>query len=134
VPGEGLVELSGLRELITAKPMRGWGEDPKKVEAVIKDDIEVLALYTKATTVSAGSNQHDEVHDNIMHLKAPRKSRPCGRRRPARPTPSACQSTLQTSAKLPLADYLCGLRLPNALQPQRQLHPLEGLPAIIARP
>jgi len=43
-----VIELSSLRELITEKPIRGWGEDPKKVEAVIKDDPECLALYREA--------------------------------------------------------------------------------------
>ena len=39
-----VIELSSLRELITSKPINGWGEDPKKVEAVIKDDPEALAI------------------------------------------------------------------------------------------
>jgi hypothetical protein len=43
-----LIELKSLRELITEKPIRGWGEDPKMVEAVIKDDPECLALYREA--------------------------------------------------------------------------------------
>lgn len=41
----GIVELSSLRELITEKPLRGWGEDPNKIEALIKDDPEALTLY-----------------------------------------------------------------------------------------
>lgn len=43
-----VIELLSLRELITEKPIRGWGEDPKKVEAVIKDDPECLALFRQA--------------------------------------------------------------------------------------
>ncbi len=43
-----VIELSSLRELITERPIRGWGEDPKKVEAVIKDDPEALALFREA--------------------------------------------------------------------------------------
>jgi len=42
------VELSSLRELITAKPVQGWGEDPSKVEAVIRDDPEALAAFREA--------------------------------------------------------------------------------------
>lgn len=45
VPGKGLVEMKSLRDLVTSKPIIGWGEDPKKIEAVIKDDVEVLALW-----------------------------------------------------------------------------------------
>jgi hypothetical protein len=43
-----VIELSSLRELITSKPIRGWGEDSKKVEAVIKDDPECLAKFREA--------------------------------------------------------------------------------------
>lgn len=41
-------ELPNLRALITEKPIAGWGQDPKKIEAVIKDDAEVLAMYREA--------------------------------------------------------------------------------------
>jgi len=43
-----VVELSSLRELITAKPVVGWGEDPSKVEAVIRDDPEALSAFREA--------------------------------------------------------------------------------------
>jgi hypothetical protein len=43
-----IVELASLRELITAKPVSGWGEDPSKVEAVIRDDPEALAAFREA--------------------------------------------------------------------------------------
>jgi len=43
-----IVELSSLRELITAKPVSGWGEDPSKIEAVIRDDPEALAAFREA--------------------------------------------------------------------------------------
>ena len=43
-----LIELSSLRELITSKPVVGWGEDPSKVEAVIRDDPEALAAFREA--------------------------------------------------------------------------------------
>ena len=52
-----VIELSSLRELITEKPIRGWGEDPRKVEAVIKDDPECLAKFRKAMK-EQGNNQH----------------------------------------------------------------------------
>ena len=37
-----MVELKSLSELVTSKPMIGWGEDPKTIEAVIKDNAEVF--------------------------------------------------------------------------------------------
>jgi len=40
-----VIELGSLYELITAKPIEGWGEDPKKIEAVIKNDPEALAMF-----------------------------------------------------------------------------------------
>lgn len=43
-----VIELGSLRELITAKPVNGWGEDPSKVEAVIRDDPEALAAFREA--------------------------------------------------------------------------------------
>lgn len=43
-----VVELGSLRELITARPVSGWGEDPSKVEAVIRDDPEALAAFRDA--------------------------------------------------------------------------------------
>lgn len=49
-----VVELASLRELITEKPIRGWGEDPKKVEAVIKDDPEALAMFRDAMVERPG--------------------------------------------------------------------------------
>jgi len=43
-----VVELASLRELITSKPVSGWGEDPTAVEAVIRDDPEALAAFREA--------------------------------------------------------------------------------------
>jgi len=55
-----LIELGSLRELITEKPIRGWGEDPKKVEAVIKDDPETLAMYREAMKADRGGDHTTE--------------------------------------------------------------------------
>jgi hypothetical protein len=41
-------ELKNLRELITEMPIRGWGQDPAKIEAVIKDDAEALEMFREA--------------------------------------------------------------------------------------
>lgn len=43
--GGKVIELKSLRELIVSKPVHGWGEDPSKVEAVIRDDPEALAAF-----------------------------------------------------------------------------------------
>lgn len=49
-----VIELASLRELITEKPIRGWGEDVRTVEAVIKDDPEALAMFREAMLGHAG--------------------------------------------------------------------------------
>ena len=49
-----VIKLNSLRELITKRPVAGWGEDPKKVEAVIKDHPEVLAMYREAMVERPG--------------------------------------------------------------------------------
>lgn len=60
-----VIELSSLRELITEKPVRGWGEDPKKVEAVIKDDPEALTAY-RAAMLHQG--ERADLHDNVIEV------------------------------------------------------------------
>lgn len=49
--------LPNLRALITEKPMAGWGEDPKKIEALIKDDPEVLPMFHKAMKCEHGGDR-----------------------------------------------------------------------------
>jgi len=48
-------KMPNLRALITEKPIAGWGEDPKKIEAIIKDNPEVLALYREAMEGKGGA-------------------------------------------------------------------------------
>jgi hypothetical protein len=43
-----VIELKSLRELITEKPIRGWGEDSRVIESVIRDDAECLVMYREA--------------------------------------------------------------------------------------
>lgn len=52
-----LIELPNLYALVTEKPIRGWGQDPAKVEAVIKDDAEVLAMWREAMTEKWGGSR-----------------------------------------------------------------------------
>jgi hypothetical protein len=61
VPGHGEVELPSLRELITAKPLLGWGQDPKRIEAVIRDDPETLTLWRRAMKGKPGPKSGDIV-------------------------------------------------------------------------
>lgn len=59
-----VIELSSLRELITAKPVGGWGEDPSKVEAVIRDDPEALAAFREAMVQHGGDRKSDAIKRN----------------------------------------------------------------------
>lgn len=61
-----VVELGSLRELITAKPVQGWGEDPSKVEAVIRDDPEALAAFREAMLGKPGPKPESD--DNVIGL------------------------------------------------------------------
>ena len=45
-----LVECGSFLELLTAPPLKGFGEDPKRVEALLKDDVEALRMFRAATT------------------------------------------------------------------------------------
>lgn len=61
-----VIELASLRELITEKPIRGWGEDPKKIEAIIKDDAEALLLYREAMKLAEGTRT--DLADNVSEV------------------------------------------------------------------
>lgn len=64
-----VVELGSLRELITAKPVSGWGEDPSNVEAVIRDDPEALAAFREAMLGDQG--RKPETDNNVIPIDTP---------------------------------------------------------------
>jgi hypothetical protein len=64
-----VVELSSLRELITAKPVQGWGEDPSKVEAVIRDDPEALASFREAMLGKPGPKPESQSGNNVTEIE-----------------------------------------------------------------
>jgi hypothetical protein len=66
--------LPNLRALITEKPMAGWGEDPKKIEALIKDDPEVLPMFREAMKEQGERN---DLHDNVMEVATQGNSKAC---------------------------------------------------------
>src|SRR5688572_30365939 len=47
----------------TSRPRKGWGEDPAKIEAVIRDDAEVLAMWRSAMK-EQGNNQYTASNRN----------------------------------------------------------------------
>ena len=66
-----VIELESLRELIMAKPVSGWGEDPAKVEAVIRDDPEALAAFREAMK---HQGERTDLGDNVPQVKRPERS------------------------------------------------------------
>jgi len=57
-------------DFITAKPLAGCGWPPEKVEALLKDEPEVLALWRKATT---GKRHVHKADDNNNVIIKPRQ-------------------------------------------------------------
>lgn len=49
-----IVRCESFLELLTAPPLRGYGEDPKRVEALLRDDAEALRLFRAAVTPKKG--------------------------------------------------------------------------------
>lgn len=63
-----VIELASLRELITEKPVRGWGEDVRTVEAVIKDDPECLAMFREAMVQHGGDRKSEAIKSNNVTI------------------------------------------------------------------
>lgn len=65
-----LIELPNLRALITEPYPRGWGEQPDKIQAVIQDDVEALALFRVAMVEGPGGDKKSKgriINDNIIN-------------------------------------------------------------------
>lgn len=68
-----IVKLNSFRELITGKRYKGWETNPKQVEAVIRTDPDVLAMWKKEMYGHHGGDRKSEQvikHDIIMLDKA----------------------------------------------------------------
>lgn len=59
-----VVRCSSFLELITAPPLKGYGEDVKRVESLIRDDPEALRMFRQATVAPKGVNRSKD-GDNI---------------------------------------------------------------------
>jgi hypothetical protein len=73
--GGRVIELQSLRELITAEPVQGWGEDPSKVASVIRDDPEALAAFRKEMEGKPGRpkkpKQGEQSDNNVIQIDTP---------------------------------------------------------------
>jgi hypothetical protein len=64
-----VVELSSLRELITEKPVRGWGEDIETVRAVIASDVVCCQMFDEAITQKHGGDRKSKDAIKIDNVK-----------------------------------------------------------------
>ncbi|HEY1458715.1 MAG TPA: hypothetical protein VGH59_01510 [Casimicrobiaceae bacterium] len=68
-----IVELGSFLELLTTPPLRGYGEDPKRVEALLRDDTEALTMFKKAITAPHGGNRTSKKSKSDNVTLAPRR-------------------------------------------------------------
>jgi hypothetical protein len=64
-----IVRCESFLELLTAPPLRGYGEDPKRVEALLKDDTEALRMFRVAITPKKGKRAKAEVNTSNRSIK-----------------------------------------------------------------
>lgn len=64
-------ELPSLLDMVTRKPLEGWGEDPKRIEALIRDDPEALEMWRGEVTRDNGGDRRSDSFrfDNIKSEK-----------------------------------------------------------------
>jgi len=62
-----IIKLKSFRDLIVLPPLQGWGEDPAKIEAVIRDEAEVLALWREVMTPAKHIHHDDTDNISISH-------------------------------------------------------------------
>lgn len=63
-------ELPSLKDLIERKPLEGWGESIDKVQALIKDDPQVLRMFRREVVEDKGKRAKQDNSDNIT-IKPP---------------------------------------------------------------
>lgn len=68
-----IVECKSFLEMLTAPPLKGFGEDPKKVEALLKDDAEALRMFREATTAPQGRPVESTVEKNNNIIVKPKQ-------------------------------------------------------------
>lgn len=73
-----IYELPSLKDLITRKPLEGWGEDMNAIEKLLSDDTEALDLWEQATGRKPGGDNGNRYvkkssnRDNITIAKTQR--------------------------------------------------------------
>ena len=109
----GIVELAGLRELITTKPLIGWGEDPAKIEALLRDDPEALTLYTEAMTGKKHVHYADASNRSITSKPTAGTTKSSGLRRLHRQAPALHAKVVAGELSVNAACIKAGFRKPT---------------------
>ena len=65
VKHEGIVKLNSLQELITEKPLRGWGTTVEKIQSLIGDDPELLVMFREALKNKTGPKAEDSLNNIV---------------------------------------------------------------------
>ena len=102
----GVVQLANLRELITKEPMEGWGENPERIEALIRDDAEVLAMWREAMKGKHGGDRRSEEVIKVDNITLDKPSKGTSR--------SYTVSRLQREAPELFAQVVAGTLSANA--------------------
>ena len=71
----GIVQLTNLREMITRKPMEGWGEDPERIEGLIRNDPETLVLWREAMKDKQGGDRRSDVAIKVDNINLDKTSK-----------------------------------------------------------
>ena len=111
-----LYELPSLRELVTRKPLEGWGQNPDKIEAVIKDHPEVLALWREAMTNEPHKHTSDSNNITITPERGTGKAYTVSRLK--RESPELFQQVVAGELSANAAAIKAGFRKPVALLPK----------------
>ena len=54
------IRLHSLRELITLPPIEGWGQDPQKIEDLLRNETEILPMYREAMKEQGGDRKSEQ--------------------------------------------------------------------------
>lgn len=63
-----IYELPSLKDLVTRKPLEGWGEDPAAIEALLKSDPEALQMWNNEMKQKPGPKPDNYVN-NVNEIK-----------------------------------------------------------------
>ena len=115
-----IVRCESFLELLTAPPLHGFGEDPQKVEALLKDDAEALRLFRTAVTAARGQPSKERKHSNRIIKPRQGTTRAYTLTRLQKQAPAFYQRVIAGELSANAAAIAAGLRRPKTTL--EQLH------------